>query len=279
MTYDARVIRVMIASPSDVAKERQIIRDVIHEWNAVNAEDRGLVLMPVGWETNATPEIGDRPQAIINRQLLKGCDLLVAVFWTRLGSPTGAEASGTVEEIEEHVAARKPAMIYFSDVPVRLDSSNDAEYGRLRQFKADLGSRGLFEEYEDLTAFRTLFARQLAQRVIASFTAGEPAEEYEEDDARRSSAPAISDEARELLQEAVRDSHGLLIRLETLDSSHIETNGRDFVEPGSVRSAARWRAAVSELQHLGLVEDRVGKGEVFYITDAGYRVAEFYGAE
>lgn len=47
MPYSANVYRVMIASPSDVAKERQIIREVIHEWNSVHSEDRGIVLMPL----------------------------------------------------------------------------------------------------------------------------------------------------------------------------------------------------------------------------------------
>jgi len=31
MSYTARVVKVMIASPSDVAKERLLIRDVIQE--------------------------------------------------------------------------------------------------------------------------------------------------------------------------------------------------------------------------------------------------------
>src|SRR5258706_8401132 len=102
MGYTANVVRVMIASPSDVVQERRVIRDVIEEWTAVHAEDRRTVLLPVGWETHSSPDMGDRPQAVLNKQLLKSCDLIVAVFWTRLGSPTGAAASGTVEEINEH---------------------------------------------------------------------------------------------------------------------------------------------------------------------------------
>jgi len=90
----------MVASPSEVPQERVIVRDVIAEWNAIHAKDRKTVLMPLGWETHATPEMGDRPQAIINGQLLKDADLLVAMFWTRIGSPTGVAKSGTVEEIE-----------------------------------------------------------------------------------------------------------------------------------------------------------------------------------
>ena len=45
----------MIASPGDVQAERDIVRDVVHEWNAVNAVRRGMVLLPVGWETDLAP--------------------------------------------------------------------------------------------------------------------------------------------------------------------------------------------------------------------------------
>ena len=80
MSYKANIVKVMIASPIDVAQECRVIRDVLQEWNAIHAEDRQVVLMPVGWETHSFPDMSDRPQAIINRQLLKHADLLVAVF-------------------------------------------------------------------------------------------------------------------------------------------------------------------------------------------------------
>jgi hypothetical protein len=86
MPYAAEVYRVMIASPRDVPLERGLIREVIHEWNSIHAEDKELVLMPIGWETDSSPAMGDRAQAILNKQVLKDCDLLVAVFWTRLES-------------------------------------------------------------------------------------------------------------------------------------------------------------------------------------------------
>jgi hypothetical protein len=277
MSYTARVVQVMIASPSDVAKERQLIRDVVHDWNAIHAEDRKIVLMPIGWETHSTPDMSDRPQAIINKQLLKSCDLLVAVFWTRVGSPTGVAASGTVEEINEHLASGKPAMIYFSAVPVRMDSVDGEQYEKLRAFKDDLRSRGLFDEYEDLTTFRTKFTRHLAQRVIASFAGGEDAGQRDRPPPAEH-PPDVSEEARELLLEAVLDPTGVIMRLDTMDGTDVQTNQRGFVASGDLRSAARWRGAVDELHNLGLVEDRAGRGELFFVTDAGYRAGDLLKA-
>ena len=50
MSYYARIFKVMIASPSDVTRERNIIRKVLYEWNAINSDSRKIVLLPVGWE-------------------------------------------------------------------------------------------------------------------------------------------------------------------------------------------------------------------------------------
>ncbi|MFH4621427.1 hypothetical protein [Vibrio furnissii] len=58
MSFEAKVFNVMIASPGDVSSERAIIRDVIYEWNAVHSETRNIVLLPVGWETHSSPEMG-----------------------------------------------------------------------------------------------------------------------------------------------------------------------------------------------------------------------------
>lgn len=98
MGFTANVIKVMIASPGDVSHERQIAQEVINEWNAINSQERRLVLLPVAWETHSAPAMGDRAQEIINQQLVRECDMLVAMFWTRIGTPTGKSPSGSVEE-------------------------------------------------------------------------------------------------------------------------------------------------------------------------------------
>ncbi len=173
MPFNARVVKVMIASPGDVANERQRVREVLAEWNNIHAEDRKLVLMPIGWETHSTPTMGDRPQAIINKQVLANCDLLVAVFWTRIGSPTGVAPSGTVEEIQEHLNSGKPAMLYFSSAPVRPDSVDDKQYAALKKFKQECYKKGLVESYDSIGEFGNKFSRQLSQTIIRFYPKGD----------------------------------------------------------------------------------------------------------
>ena len=122
MAYDAKVVEIMIACPSDVAAERDIVRDVIAAWNAIHARDRTVVLLPVSWDTHSSPELAGRPQQMINERLLANVDILIGIFWTRVGTPTGKAISGSVEEIEGHHKKGKPVMLYFSSAPVVPDS-------------------------------------------------------------------------------------------------------------------------------------------------------------
>ena len=270
MGYTATVIEIMIASPSDVSKERNIIRDVISDWNVTNARDRNVVLLPLSWETHTSPEMRDRPQEIINRQLLYDADLLVAVFWTRLGSPTGVAPSGTVEEIEKHLKADKPAMIYFSSVPVHPDSIDNEQYSALKAFKESCKQKGLIEEYETPEQFKDKFSRQLAQTVIHHFTNPSADSSGISQSPEQEVAPSLSDPARELLREAIQTQQGVICRI----GNQVQTNGRQFAESGDSRSVARWRSAVDELNNLDLIEDFGERtGEIFRVTDKGYRIA------
>jgi hypothetical protein len=272
--YNARVLKVMIASPGDVAAERQTVRDVITEWNHIHSEDRGLVLMPIGWETHSAPTMGDRPQAIINKQVLANCDLLVAVFWTRIGSPTGVAVSGTVEEIREHLNAGKPAMIYFSSAPVRPDSVDEKQYAALKEFKQEIYKTGLVESYDSLGEFRDKFSRQLTQTIIRAHPIATTTTTTTTPPPPPPATPAMSDEAKELLVAAASDPTGRLMRIRHLGGLVVQASGRNFAKEGDARSEARWEGVISELEGLGFIEDRGYNREVFAVTDEGFRIAD-----
>lgn len=161
MAFDAKVLRVLVASPGDVGEERMIIPEVINEWNAVSAFQSKVILMPVKWETNSAPLLGDRPQAIINEQLVRECDLLVGVFWTRIGTQTGVSISGTAEEIEQFVELGKPVMLYFSQSPIDPEKIDIDQFSTLKKFKEKMRLRGLTESYAGMPDFRQKFGRQL----------------------------------------------------------------------------------------------------------------------
>lgn len=165
MAFDAKVFKILIASPGDVGEERNVLPEIINEWNAVNTDNTKYILMPVKWETHSAPLLGNRPQAIINEQLVKECDLLVGVFWTRIGTNTGVSISGTAEEIEQFVSLNKPVMLYFSQTPVDPDKIEIDQFTILRNFKEKMRLKGLTETYSSIPDFRQKFSRQLGINV------------------------------------------------------------------------------------------------------------------
>jgi hypothetical protein len=148
MSFTATVLRVLVASPSDVPKARDAVESAIHSWNSRHAATRSIVLLPWRWESSSVPLLGDHPQSIINEQGVDGADIVVALFGSRLGSPTREAVSGTVEEIERAVNSGKPVHLYFSTAPLPHDVDTSQLDG-LRQFRQEISERGLLGEFDD----------------------------------------------------------------------------------------------------------------------------------
>lgn len=275
MSYTATVFKVMIASPGDVSAERAIVRELLSDWNIVHSDRAKTVLLPVGWETHSVPEMSGHPQAIINKQILADCDLLVGVFWTRIGTATSQFASGTVEEIEEHIKTGKPAMLYFSGAPVVPDSIDSDQYEKLKSFKDSCRSRGLFASYIDLNDFRTQFNRQLQLKLnrdefFQQNNANDPVTEVFE----VPKLPSLSKEAAFMLKECAADPQAVIMNVSYIGGQSIQVRGNNLIEDGNDRSRAVWTSALLELESLGYIKPMSGKREVFRVTKEGYEAID-----
>ena len=165
MPTRSKVYRVMIGSPSDLAEERQAATDAVNEWNAQHADAEDAVLLPVKWETHAIPTAGIRPQSAINDQLVDRCDVLVGMFWTKLGTSTGVAASGTVEEIDRFVAAGKPAMLYFSRRKIPKNKIDPKQAAKLKRFKTATYKDALVGSFNTVADLRRVLLRDLTRQV------------------------------------------------------------------------------------------------------------------
>ena len=91
---------------------------------------------------------------------------MVAIFWARLGTPTPSAKSGTVEEIREFIKLKgsKRVMLYFCtrDLPNNIDP---AELARLRDFKSEMQSAGLYCDYNTVKEFEGVLYRHLDAKV------------------------------------------------------------------------------------------------------------------
>ena len=159
------LIKIALCGPSDVNREIAIAKEVITEWNLQNGEARGFWLEHKHWSSNCHPEAGDRPQAIVNRQIIDGSDLIVAVFWNRLGTTTGVASSGTEEEIKRGVAMKKVVAVYFSDLESVTEETDKDQLERLWNFRQELRTQSLCWNFASRAQFRQLFARHLAMKI------------------------------------------------------------------------------------------------------------------
>ena len=165
MSFKAQAYRVLIASPAELADERQAATEAINDWNGLHAVAESVVLLPVTWETHALPESGVRPQEAINRQFVRSCDILIGMFWTRLGTSTGVAESGTVEEIDEFLDAGKPAMLYFSSRPIEPDRIDVRQIAKLRDFKEETYRRAITGRFKGIDELQRTLSRDLMQQV------------------------------------------------------------------------------------------------------------------
>lgn len=279
--FYANCYNVMIASPSDVVKERDISKQIIHEWDETNSKSTGVVLLPTGWDINAYPSAGGPPQTIINRQVLDKADVLIGVFWTRIGTATAEHASGTIEEIDRHVESGKPTLLYFSSAPVVPDSIETAQYEALKDYKKRISNETFYHEYSDINDFEkrlsrhlTLLVQDMAPERIDMETQSVSVEDSGADK-RVEMVRRLGDVARQLLIEASQDRSGHLLRVRTMGGLHVQTNGKAFgSETQNPKLEAELEEALNELETLGLISAGSYKREGFKVTAEGYRVAE-----
>ncbi|MGA2887019.1 MAG: hypothetical protein ABSE51_03145 [Terracidiphilus sp.] len=114
--HSAIVLSVLIASPSDVSEERDVVTQSIHQWNAAHFSTTGIMLNPVRWESDAYPASGDRPQAILHKQIVESGDILIGIFGYKLGTPTGAAQSGPSKKLRSF--ERRASMSRCTSLPL-----------------------------------------------------------------------------------------------------------------------------------------------------------------
>src|SRR5688500_12688313 len=123
MARHAKMLTVFVASPGDVAQEREAVAEVISEFNSTWGRRLGVFLEVVRWETHSFPAAGTDAQSVINEQIGDEYDIFIGILWKRFGSPTGRAGSGTEEEfIRAYSRFRaNPAtvriMFYFNIAP------------------------------------------------------------------------------------------------------------------------------------------------------------------
>lgn len=163
MSRIATIYKILVASPSDVKEERELLKDIVFKWNASHSKDNDVYLDLVMWESHTYPELSGRPQGIINNSIVVDADLMIGIFWTRIGTPTGNDESGTAEEISLLVESNKKTLVYFSNKAIQPNNIDLEQYSKLKGLREKYQSMGLIESYNDLTEFKEKISNHLSQ--------------------------------------------------------------------------------------------------------------------
>ncbi len=152
-----QMIRVFVASPSDVQAERNALVQVVEELNRTLGNKKSTHIELLRWESNVTPDMG-RPQEVVNRQI-GPYDIFVGMMWKRFGTPTGEADSGTVEEFELaysswRLTGKPRIMFYFNTAPYTLKTPEEADQlSKVLAFRQKLETQGLVWLYESPPQF------------------------------------------------------------------------------------------------------------------------------
>jgi hypothetical protein len=187
MSEGIQVLRVVIASPADVAVERDIAATVLEDMNRSVAADRGVRLEAVRWETDTYPGLHvDGPQGLIDPILrIQDSDVLIGIFWRRFGTATMDSSSGTEHEFRLAYDAwrlngRPHVMVYFNQKPYTAQSKEDTDqWGRVLEFRRTFPSEGLWSAYKGVAQFEKLLRTHLTNFIRSTVPIGHPRGGYE----------------------------------------------------------------------------------------------------
>ena len=147
---------MVVVSPSDVEPEVSSLQDVIDEVNRyLRWAGRDVFVEFVRWKTDVYPGFHpEGPQALIDENLkIEQADLLLAVFWKRLGAAGPDGTSGAEHEIRvaqrSFAANGKPQiMVLFCQDPYTPQSPDETEqWGKVLELKAELSGKGVYTEF------------------------------------------------------------------------------------------------------------------------------------
>lgn len=164
------ILRVFVASPNDVKDEREILEEVIREINRVWSKKLGIRFELVRWETDTVPNIGLDAQETINEQI-DDYDIFIGIMGARFGTSTNEAGSGTEEEFErayqkyEKTPHEIKIMFYFKNPSMNIKEIDIDQLKKVRDFKSNLGDKGLYKEYEDIQEFQNLVRMHLSRQM------------------------------------------------------------------------------------------------------------------
>ena len=175
-----RQFRLVVVSPSDVQDFGDVVERVVGELNRAQFAHQGAVVTVWRWDVDTVPEVSSSsPQSALDQQMrFEDSQLVVGIFWTRIGTIGPDGKTGTEHEIDRALdlwreAGRPNVALYFCTQPATFKTEDDAaQLGSLLRLKAGLSSKQILFDVTDRSDFERKFRHHLLSGV-ANFLAGE----------------------------------------------------------------------------------------------------------
>lgn len=164
------VLQIFVASPTDVRDERNIVKEVIDEFNSTWSDSNSIRYELLSWETHTRPGFGEDAQDVINSQIGDDYDIFLGIMWVRFGSRTNRAESGTEEEFERaykrwtESSKNVQIMFYFKDAAISPSEVDPVQLGKVQAFKNKISNHGgLYHEFVDQGDFQTKIRMHLTR--------------------------------------------------------------------------------------------------------------------
>jgi len=153
--------KILLSCPSDVKEELLIAENVIAEVSDEISQYTNISLVSLHWSKDVLHGVKGTAQQQINRQIVEPSDAIIAIFATKLGTPTSEYDSGSIEEIEHLIAKQGQVWVYFSNMPYQLGSITPSELERVNKFKDKYKDKGIYDGYDSKDDFEVKLRNQL----------------------------------------------------------------------------------------------------------------------
>lgn len=161
-------IRVILAWPKDVTRERNKLNKIVDEINRNLEDDKGLTIRLISWDTDLIPGL-DRngvQNKIDSILRIDESDLLIGIFWHRFGTPVKDAKSGTEHEIRKAIKSwedtgKPEVMLFFSEASPKLADVVGNQLEEVRKFKESIQNTALYYSYKSLSDFETKIRQSL----------------------------------------------------------------------------------------------------------------------
>lgn len=154
-------IALLISSPRDVLAQRDLIEKCCVNWNRGHGREQKRIVQTLRWERDMPTTSNAVPQEVTDEVLVKNSDLLVAIFWTRFGTPTGTFESGTLGEISRFIDSNRPAIIYFYTKKVELGKIVPEQLTKINNFKKKYKNQGIYRDIKNDKELEEHFMKDL----------------------------------------------------------------------------------------------------------------------